>query len=175
MSTKTCRLMIVFATAAICVTNLGCAAFECKGLWPAHKARLDDDRTIHLDEYVQYNAVLRGPRYNFAELTLVVVPEEQTSEVPACKGGLRRPGGSIVHTVARRGAKDSKSLEQFKFGRLEARSNTARDRVWFIDTDASRVVATLDCGTGATTGPDDQPPPWATLDGGVRLEPIKPD
>ncbi len=175
MCTKRCRSMIVFATATVCTANLGCAVFECKGLWPAHIARLDGDRTIHLEEYVQYNAALRGPRYNFAELTLAVVPENATSEAPVCKGGVCRPGGSIVCVIARRGAEDWKDLKQFKFGQLEARSDSARDKVWIVDRDASRVVATLDCGTGATTGPDDQPPAWAAVDGGARLEPIKSD
>jgi len=167
--------MIVFAMATVCLANLGCALFECKALWPAHKAQLDDDRTICLDQYVQYNAALRGPRYNFVELTLAVVPEEETSEAPVCKGGVCRRGGSIAHIVARRGGEDCKGLKHFEFGQLEARSNSARDKVWIIDLDASRVVATVDCASGTTTGPDDQSPPWATLDGGVRLEPIKSD
>jgi hypothetical protein len=175
MRIKTCRLLIIFATATVCAANLGCAAFESSADWPVYQAVLDDSRTVRLGEYVQYSAALRGPRYNFAELTLAVVPDKATSEAPVCKGGICRRGGSVAHVVARRGAEQRKDLREFKFGQLEARSDVARDKVWFIDTDASRVIATLDRETGATTGPDEQPPPWATLTGGVRLEPVKSD
>jgi hypothetical protein len=160
MCAKTCR-MIVFATATICLTNLGCAVFECKGLWPAHKAVLDESRTVRLAYYVQHNMVLRGPQHNYAELSLFV---EADKEGPMAGG-----------VVARRGSTLGCQVNSFQLGELEARADDARERVWLVDKDAKRVVASLDCGTGATTGPDDRPPPWATLDAGVRLEPIKPD
>ncbi|MFQ5807954.1 MAG: hypothetical protein ACE5I3_16030 [Phycisphaerae bacterium] len=175
MSVSTPGLLMIFGISASCAANPGCAVFECKGRFPMHQARLDDGRTIHLAEYIQYNAVLRGPQHNFVELSLSVVSDADSSKAAVCAGGVCRRGGVGANVVARRGSEDWHGLERFKFGKLVARSNTSRNEVWVVDVDASRVIATLDCRTGATTGPDDKPPPWATLGGGVRLEAIKSD
>lgn len=56
------------------------------------------------------------------------------------------------------------------FGEIEVRTDESGRRVWFVDVAAQRVVATLDRDTRATTGPDDEPPAWAAVDGGVLLE-----
>jgi hypothetical protein len=159
MCAKTCRLVIVFATASICLTNFGCLAFQNQALLPMHRAVLDEGRTVSLAYYVQDNAVLRGPDHNYAELRLFV---ESDKDGPMAGG-----------VVARRGNTFGCEVESFQLGEVEARADDAREKVWLVDKEAQRVVATLDCATGATTGPDDQPPTWATLDGGVRLEPIE--
>jgi len=59
---------------------------------------------------------------------------------------------------------------QFRFEEIEVRADESRRRVWFVDGETGRVVATLDRDTGATTGPDDVPPPWAIVGGGIVLE-----
>jgi hypothetical protein len=156
--------------------SLGCAVFENRAATPLCEASLDGDRTICLTEYTQQNAALRGPKYNFDELTLTVGSAGVTGTgETACKCRFCRPAGDTVHVVARRDGQDMNSVERFKLGRLEARSNAAREKLWIVDLDASRVVATLDLDTTKTTGPDDEPPAWATPTGGVRLKPIATD
>ena len=61
---------------------------------------------------------------------------------------------------------------EFPFRDVEVRANESRRRVWFVDVMGGRVIATLDRDTRATTGPDDQPPSWATVDGGVLLRAV---
>ena len=60
-------------------------------------------------------------------------------------------------------------MGQLEYDDIEVRADKSRQRVWFVDVAERRVVATLDRDTRATTGPDDDPPPWATVDGGVLL------
>jgi hypothetical protein len=56
------------------------------------------------------------------------------------------------------------------FGEIEVRCDESRMRVWFVDVEAGRVIASLDRNTGVTTGPDDPAPEWASVDGGILLE-----
>ncbi len=169
------RIAVVLATLTLGVANFGCAAFEAKTLSTMHEATLDEARTVRLAAYAQHNVVLRGPEHNFAELSLVISYDAKTSKKSVYESGVRLPGGFTICVINRRGGEDGNSLERFKFGQLEARSNTTRDKLWIVDVEDSRVVVTLDLKTFATTGPDDEPPPWATLAGGVRLEPVAPD
>jgi hypothetical protein len=62
-----------------------------------------------------------------------------------------------------------KQPSELDFHNVEARTDETRQRLWLVDRDASRIIATLDQGSGQTTGPDDDPPPWATPEGGVPL------
>jgi hypothetical protein len=59
--------------------------------------------------------------------------------------------------------------DELRYKDIEVRSDESGRRVWFVDTASRRVIATLDRDTRATTGPDDEPPSWATVDGGVML------
>ncbi|MHC4235760.1 MAG: hypothetical protein ACYSUQ_11640, partial [Planctomycetota bacterium] len=59
---------------------------------------------------------------------------------------------------------------QCRFENVEARRDETGQKVWFVQRDTSRIVATLDLQTHKTTGPDDEPPAWATPDGGEPLE-----
>jgi hypothetical protein len=166
------RVAVMLAILTLGVANLGCAAFEASSLSTMHAATLDEARTVRLAEYVQHSAVLRGPEHNFTELWLVTSDDTKKSERPVCKRGVCLPGGTTMHVIARRGGQDGKSAERFKFGQLEAYGNTTGDQVWIVDRENARVVATLDLKTSAATGPDDEPPPWATLTWGVRLNPV---
>ena len=71
---------------------------------------------------------------------------------------------SLKKAEPRRGA-----LGKFDLHNLEVRANESRSKVWFVERDTGRIIATLDRETGQTTGPDDEPPTWATPDGGERL------
>jgi len=61
------------------------------------------------------------------------------------------------------------ALGEFDLHDLEVRADGSRSKVWFVERDTDRIIATLDRETGRTTGPDDEPPTWATPDGGERL------
>ena len=151
-------MSVLFAT--VLVAASGCAAFENKMIHTMHKAALDDRRTIELTQHVQRNALLRGPRHNYDELSVWA----------AFNQGVR---SRVV--VARYGSADLRSAPRFEFGPLEARAHADRKKLWFVDADAARVVASVDCETRAVTGPEDEPPPWATVEGGICLERIECD
>jgi hypothetical protein len=59
---------------------------------------------------------------------------------------------------------------ELQYRDIEIRADDSRRRIWFVDAAAERVVATLDRDTHVTTGPDDESPSWATIDGGVLLD-----
>ena len=60
---------------------------------------------------------------------------------------------------------------QCRFENVEGRIDQTGQKVWFVQRDAGRIIATVDLYTGKTTGPDDDPPAWATLNGGKPLPP----
>lgn len=63
------------------------------------------------------------------------------------------------------------SWSHFDFQNVEARVDADGRYIWFIDREGGTVIGSVDRVTGQTTGPGDQPPEWATLDGGQRLVP----
>jgi hypothetical protein len=71
---------------------------------------------------------------------------------------------SLKKAAPRRGA-----LGKFDLHDLEVRADGSRSKVWFVERDTDRIIATLDRETGRTTGPDDEPPTWATPEGGEQL------
>ena len=102
---------------------------------------------------VTWRAYLDDRRYE--QLTLEVLPREHLRLTRALKkieikGGVPRG--------------------QLKYRDVEVRTDREHRKVWFVETETSRIVATLDIETGATTGPDDTPPSWATPGGGIPLE-----
>jgi hypothetical protein len=58
---------------------------------------------------------------------------------------------------------------QLELGDVEIRADRSKHKVWFVERETGRIIATLDVVNGATTGPDDTPPAWATPTGGVPL------
>ena len=165
-------LVLIGCTPVFGVTT-GCAAFENKAVWPVHEAVLDNVRTVKLMQYVQINAALRGQEHNFAQLVLCIASRAQADHPSACVGGICFRGEVVGGVVARRGGDDWRSFERFKFGKLEARADTDLDKVWIVDKDAGRAIASLDCASGATTGPDDEVPAWASPTGGIVLKPVE--
>jgi hypothetical protein len=57
-----------------------------------------------------------------------------------------------------------------RYVNVDARTDRARERVWFVQHGTRRIIATYDRLTGKVTGPDDTPPVWAKPDGGVPLD-----
>jgi hypothetical protein len=84
-----------------------------------------------------------------------------------------RPCGEPLHfeqTIKTVEPKFGVPSGQCRFENVEARRDETGRKVWLVQRDTSRIVATLDRVTHATTGPDDEPPAWATPDGGQPLE-----
>jgi hypothetical protein len=139
--------------------NLGCAVFECGTVSPALEVALDSARTVKLMNYHTWNAVLPGPNYNYAELSLAV--------------DCREAGPGSANVVARRGSTFWWGVSPFEFGKLEGRTDQNREKVWIVDTESRSVVASLDRATRATTGPGDEPPAWADPTGGILLKSVE--
>lgn len=87
-----------------------------------------------------------------------------------------RTDGEVVHrrTLARRERVEVIKDGPIVLGALEARSTPARDRVWIVDRDAHRVIASHDRRTKITTGIREQAPAWAGADVGDILERVPP-
>ncbi len=94
------------------------------------------------------------PERKYEQVTLQVVPREH----------LR-----LMRALKKIELKTGVPQGQLKYRDIEIRTDQQRRKVWFVDTETRRIVATLDVETGATTGPDDEAPKWATADSGVPL------
>jgi hypothetical protein len=90
----------------------------------------------------------------YEELTLEVRPRPSLQFESLLKSVELKPGARA---------------RELRYEDIEVRADDSRRKVWFVDVGAQRVIATLDRDTRATTGPDDEPPSWATVDGGVLL------
>ena len=138
------------------VANVGCSAFASSYARPLHVAMLDETGKVELWEYAQHNAVLRGPEHNFRVLSLHVA----------------LPGDELVKgVICRKGGEHGKDAPGYEFGELEARTDETGRKVWIMDKDTGRVIASADCDTQVLTGPDDEAPLWANRGAGTVLEP----
>ena len=122
------------------------------------QADLDDCRVVSLSFDRVSDRTEGKPVRKYEQLTLKVRPKHHLRFESRLKSIELKPG-------VRRG--------QFKFDDVDVRTDEGRQRVWFVDRGAGRVIATLDRLTGTTTGPDDAHPRWATPDGGILLEPCE--
>ena len=151
---KMCAIC-VFALAAC---SLGCAhtmSSESTRIRQASwRADLDEYQEILLSVTRVHDTEDGAAAGTHEELTLEVRPRPSLQFESLLKSVELKPG-------ARAG--------KLRYEDIEVRADDSRRRVWFVDVAAGRVVATLDIDTRATTGPDDEPPPWATVDGGVLL------
>jgi hypothetical protein len=118
------------------------------------QANLDDCREVSLSVYQSHDQTEGQPDRKTEELTLEVRP---------CKHL------QFKRVLKRVDEKSGDLAGQFNADEIEIRTDESRQKVWFVDTRAKRVIATLDQATGTTTGPDDQPPPWTTTDTGTPL------
>jgi hypothetical protein len=115
--------------------------------------RIDEERVVVLDQEARQDLLRPGPESNYAALQLRLMESDRLV---------------VDHTIARRpGSPDA--VHRFRFGGIEGRTDESRQRVWLVDSETRRVIATLDCSTGNVTGPDDPQPAWATSEGGVVL------
>jgi hypothetical protein len=119
------------------------------------RADLDEYREIQLSCDRIRETIPDEPERRYERLTLEVVPREHL-----------RLNRALKQVEVGRGVPRG----QIRYEQVEARTDEARRKVWFVDREAGRVIATLDLETRQTTGPDDDPPAWATPDGGVVLE-----
>jgi hypothetical protein len=118
------------------------------------QANLDDCREVRLSSHKGYDREDGEPARRYEQLTLEIRPRKHLEFE------------SVLKTIELTSGGRSGQLE---FGEIEVRADEARRRVWFVDRKTGRIVATLDRDTGATTGPDDAAPVWATPEGGVVL------
>ncbi len=136
--------------------NLGCVVYGAGWDRPVLEVRLDDDSTAKLFHRRIWNTVIPGPDWNHAALYLLVESDKD--------------GSAVEGVVATRGSTFWWQVKPFELGELEARADERREKVWLLDKQAKRVVASLDRVSGAMTGPADPAPSWATLNGGEVLE-----
>jgi hypothetical protein len=118
-------------------------------------AGLDECREIELTYDRLRNRETGEPERAYELLRVVVRP---------------RPELGFAQTVKKVELKYGVPRGQCRFENVEARRDETGQKVWFVQGDTSRIVATLDLQTHETTGPDDEPPAWATSDGGVPLK-----
>lgn len=144
----------------VIVANSGCALFESNCAAKRYSAWLDQETRIELTEYGRFNMLLAGADFNCRTLTLTVDSES----------GIFRS-----ESVGRVDGSDWRHVPPIELGELEGRANAARTKVWIIDKDAQRIIATLDLEAGTTTGLEDQPPAWARLGEGLVLKPTASD
>ena len=152
---KTCAMCVIASVAC----SLGCAhtmSSESTRIRQASwHADLDDYQEVRLSISRIHSRDDGAPARTFEQLTLEVRPRPHLQFESILKSVEFTPG-------VRRG--------QLGFDEIEVRADESRSRVWFVDRATGLIVATLDRDTGATTGPDDEPPSWAAVDGGILLE-----
>jgi hypothetical protein len=148
------------------MANVGCSAFAMSYASIRYDASLNETTRIDLIEYGGFNAALRGPKYNHRELTLRILSFEGTSRcLPMILSHVQ---------VDRVVGEHWRDVPTFRLGELEGRRDASGRKVWVVDKEAGRVIATVDLDTGATTGVKDDPPDWAQMDGGIVLRTIPP-
>ncbi|MHC4234321.1 MAG: hypothetical protein ACYSUQ_04315 [Planctomycetota bacterium] len=118
-------------------------------------AGLDECREIELTYDRLRDREAGEPQRAYELLRIVVQPRQQLS---------------FEQTVKTVELKFGVPRGQCRFENVEARRDETGQKVWFVQRDTSRIVATLNLQTHETTGPDDEPPAWATPDGGEPLE-----
>ncbi len=121
-----------------------------------YRAELECCRDVYLSHDLTSESENRGLKRHYEEITIRIEPRE----VPEFEATVKK----VDRPMGLRG----RSLE---IGTIEARCNESQSRIWFVDKDAGRVIATVDRVIGQTTGPDDEHPGWADPNGGTRLKP----
>ena len=152
------QYVAVGLVAGLVLASVGCASAGSSATQIRMKtlcsAGLDECREIALTYDRLWDREAGKPERAYEQLRIVVKPREALQFEQTVKTVELRSG-------APRG--------QCQFENVEARRDDAGRRVWFVQRDTSRIIATVDLTTHATTGPDDDPPPWATADGGKPL------
>lgn len=158
----TCLLRLAFAP--VVLGQAGCAAFQNTTLATTYVGVLADSSgnvvTIaEVQDYGQRDALQRGAAHNFQEWTLSVRAPSSGERV---RQVVLRQGLASYHTQA-----FWRAIEN-----IEARADSSGRRIWLVNRQTRRVVASADLDAESFTGPDDEPPPWARPDGGTVLTSI---
>ena len=119
-------------------------------------AGLDECREIALTQDRLWDRAPGQPERTYEQVRVVVKPRQRLSFEQSVK------------TVE---LKFGVPRGQCRFDDVEARRDETGQKVWFVQRETARIVATLDLDTHETTGPDDEPPVWATPNGGTPLKP----
>ena len=162
-SHKKCLLRL--ALAPTLAVQFGCGAFQSTteamiyvGVLPDSSGTVATVTKVY--RYSLRDALRRGPEHNFDEWAMSVW-------VPASSE-------HITQVALRQGFgrwDDQASLRR-DFDNVEARADSSGHRIWLVDKQTGRVVASADLGTKSFTGPDDESPSWARSDGGTLLTSI---
>jgi hypothetical protein len=150
---------VVGLVAGVVLASVGCSSPTTSStrirMQTLCSAGLDKCREIALTYDRSWDRETGEPEREYELLRVVVKPRphlqfEQTVKAVELKFGVPRG--------------------QCRFENVEARRDKTGEKVWFVQRDTSRIVATVDLATHETTGPDEEPPAWATPEGGEPLE-----
>jgi len=136
--------------------GIGCVSGNSSTLTsePLCCAALDDCREVELSYGVRSDREGLGPVRTYELLVLEVRP---------------RPCLDFRHVLKKIEQKSGSSKGELNFLNVVGRTDETRQKVWFVERDTGRILATLDRQSGSITGPDDTPPDWAKPDGGLLL------
>ena len=156
---------VVMKTFAICVLGLTACGVGCAHTMSSESTQIREvSWQADVDEYQE--VMLSVSRILDSENGAAVGSREELTLEVRPRPDLQYE--SVLKSVELQSGARARS-SGFPFKDVEVRANESRRRVWFVDVASRRVIATLDRDTRATTGPDDQAPSWATVDGGVLL------
>ena len=158
MNTRRWLMEMAILPGLVCVMNAGCAPlFQARQIHDVYRGRLDESRFVTLREAKQADSM--HPGGNYSKLILALSADDAIV---------------VNRVVGQRGVSRGERPAGFQLGELEGRTDADRQRVWIIDREAGRVIASVDCKTKLVTGWQEPPPTWATLDGGTVIESMIP-
>lgn len=150
---------VVGLVAAVVLASVGCSSPESSTtqirMQTLCSAGLDECREIALTYDRSWDRETGEPEREYELLRVVVKP---------------RPHLQFERAVKTVELKFGVPRGQCRFENVEARTDETGQKVWFVQRDTSRIIASVDLYTRETTGPDDEPPAWATPDGGKPLK-----
>ena len=158
MNTRRWLMEMAILPGLVCIMNAGCAPlFQASRIHDVYRGRLDESRIVRLSETRQVDGM--HPEGDYSQLVLALSADDAIV---------------VNRVVGHRGASRGERPAGFQLGELEGRTDADRQRVWIIDREAGRVIASVDCKTKLVTGWQEPPPTWATLDGGTVIESMIP-
>ena len=158
MNTRRWLMEMAILPGLVCIMNSGCASAFQNRMWhDVYRGRLDESRIVRLSEARLHDAMHPGADYR--KLILALSADDAVV---------------VKRVVGQRGVRRGERPAGFQLGELEGRTDADRQRVWIIDQEAGRVIASVDCKTNLVTGWQEPPPTWATLDGGTVIESMIP-
>ena len=155
MRISMCRAGVYFIFGVGTLATMGCALFQETTSIVVYRGEVEETRSIEVRREIGRNAVTADPARNYDVLTVYA-----------------KDGNQIAFSRRiRHSAPDSDSdSEQFQSREWEGRTDSLRQRVWLIDKERQRVMASIDWENRVITGPQDSQPGWARLDGGIELK-----